>query len=323
MAAFSKDVLKLDGEKVAAELSEIIATQVTRRLMRQGVVIGVSGGIDSSVVVALCCKAMGPERVFGLALPEHDSASESLDLAQVLSAQYGFSLTKEVLTPALQGFECYPRRDEAVKQLFSDFTPECKFNIVLPANILEKERLNIFRINIEYPDGRRDAKRIPPKQFLQIVAASNMKQRSRMLMLYYHGERLNYAVAGTGNLNEHETGFFVKWGDGGADFKPIAHLYKTQVFQLAAELGVPQDIQNRIPTTDTYSMETTQEDFFYSLPFAEMDLLHYALVNKVSVDETAEVMELTTEQVQRVWRDLEQKFRTTDYLRMMPLHWDE
>ncbi|MCB9516579.1 MAG: NAD(+) synthase [Candidatus Krumholzibacteriia bacterium] len=324
MSGFHKDILTLDAPKVVDELAAVVERQVTRRLNRQGVVIGVSGGIDSSTCVALACKALGPERVLGVAMPEQDSSPESYELAKALSKQYGFELILENLTPALTGLSCYPRRDEAVKRIYPDYTPDCKFNIVLPANILQQDRLNIFRINIEYPDGRRDTKRIPPKQYLQIVAASNMKQRVRMLMLYYHGEQRNYAVIGTGQKNEHDQGFFVKWGDGGADLKPIAHLYKTQVYQVAKALGVPQSIIDRTPTTDTYSMETTQEDFYYSLPFLAMDLLHLAWKDPdTGAGEAAEAMDLTQDQVERVWKDFERKENTTEYLRLMPLHWDD
>jgi NAD+ synthase len=156
------------------------------------------------------------------------------------------------------------------------------------------------------------------KEYLQIVAASNMKQRIRMLTLYYHAERLNYAVIGTGNKNEHMQGFFVKYGDGGADTKPIAHLYKTQVFQLAEYLGVPEGIRSRTPTTDTYPDEQTQEEFFFGLKFKTMDSIWYAKENNIPIEETAKVTGYTTEQIQRVWDDLDQKERTTEYLRMPP-----
>lgn len=324
MASFHKDILVFDAHQAADELAAVVERQITRRLTRQGAIVGVSGGIDSSTVVALCCKALGPERVIGIAMPEHDSSPESYELAKDLSKQYGFKLLLENLTPALEGLACYPRRDEAVKRLFPDYTPDCKFNIVLPANILETDRLNIFRMNMAYPDGRLETKRIPPREYLQVVAASNMKQRVRMLMLYYHGELNNYAVLGTGQKNEHDQGFFVKWGDGGADLKPIAHLYKTQVYALARALEVPEDILQRTPTTDTYSMETTQEDFYYSLPFETMDLLHCAWkLPGVAAAAAAAAMDLETAQVERVWKDFQRKEDTTEYLRLMPLHWDD
>lgn len=157
------------------------------------------------------------------------------------------------------------------------------------------------------------------KEYLQIVAATNFKQRTRMSMLYYHAERLNYAVMGTGNKNEHDEGFFVKWGDGGADVKPIAHLFKSQVFQLAEYLGVPKEICERIPTTDTYTAECTQEEFFFRLPYQILDTVWYAMENGYSVEEVAREMDLSAEQVKRVWDDITRKIKATEYLRMHPL----
>ncbi|MBN2170457.1 MAG: NAD(+) synthase [Candidatus Krumholzibacteriota bacterium] len=323
MSDFHRDVLKIDAERASEELAAKLSEQIVHRLHRQGAVVGVSGGIDSATVAALCCKALGPERVLGVAMPEKDSSPESYELARELAAQYGFTLILEDLEPALAGLGCYPRRDEAVARVFPDYTPAAKFKIVLPTNLLESERLNVFRATVEYPDGRVETRRLPVRDYLQIVSASNMKQRSRMLMLYYHAEVKNYAVVGTGNKNEHDQGFFVKWGDGGADLKPIAHLYKTQVYQIAEALGVPAGIRERTPTTDTYSAEATQEEFFFALPFALMDLLHWAWENKADAAEVAGVLDLTVEQVERVWRDFARKWTTTEYLRLMPLHWND
>ncbi|NIV29971.1 MAG: NAD(+) synthase, partial [Anaerolineae bacterium] len=165
------------------------------------------------------------------------------------------------------------------------------------------------------PEGKEKAKRLNLRDYLQIVAASNFKQRSRMTMLYYHAELHNYAVAGTPNKNEHDQGFFVKWGDGGYDFAPIRHLYKTQVFQLAEYLEVPVEIRTATPTTDTYSAPSSQEEFFFRMPFEVMDLLWYALEHDVPSSEAARVMNLTQEQVQRAYTDLARKERTTEYLR--------
>ncbi|MCK5076976.1 MAG: NAD(+) synthase, partial [Calditrichia bacterium] len=157
----------------------------------------------------------------------------------------------------------------------------------------------------------------------QIVASSNFKQRARMSMLYYHAERLNYAVMGTGNKNEHEEGFFVKYGDGGADVKPIAHLFKSQVYQLAQKLDVPEEIQKRIPTTDTYTAECTQEEFFFRLPYQILDTMWFGMENNYPIEEVAKVMDLSVEQVKRVWGDIERKIKATEYLRMHPLEINE
>ncbi|HQF44034.1 MAG TPA: NAD(+) synthase, partial [Ignavibacteriaceae bacterium] len=260
---FTKDSIKIDPAKEFEKISTKLRDDVTKKLKKRGAVVGISGGIDSSVVLAICAKTFGPERVVGVMLPENDSNPDSLELATKLAEKFNVKYIVENMTDALAGFGCYRRRDEAIKNVFPEYNNNYKAKITLPTNLLEKDLLNVFQLTIIAPDGSTKSERLPLKEYLQIVAASNFKQRSRMSMLYYHAESRNYAVIGTGNKNEHEQGFFVKYGDGGADIKPITHLFKTQVFQLAEYLEVPDEIRKRTPTTDTYSAEQTQEEFFY------------------------------------------------------------
>jgi len=267
----------------------------------------------------LCAKTFGPEKVLGVMMPESDSNPDSLVLARKLASKYKVQYIVEDMTASLAGFGCYRRRDEAIKRVFPEFDSTYKAKITLPKNLLEKETLNVFQLTIISPEGEEKTSRLPLKEYLQIVAASNFKQRSRMSMLYYHAEAKNYAVIGTGNKNEHEQGFFVKYGDGGADVKPIAHLFKTQVFQLAKYLEVPEEIQKRTPTTDTYSAEQTQEEFFFRLPFEILDTIWYGWENKVSSDQIAASLKLKPEQVDNVIHDIQRKISTTEYLRMEPL----
>ena len=317
--AFSKNDLNINPEEVTESIVRQMRDIIGRRFHKRGAVVGVSGGIDSSVCLALSVKAFGPQKVVGVAMPEHDSNPESEQLARKLTAQYGVELIVENMTPALSGFGTYQRRDEAIKRVFPEYTPEYKAKIVLP-NLMDKDALNIFYLTVIAPDGTEKTARLPLQEYLQIVAASNFKQRSRMTMLYYHAERLNYAVIGTGNKNEHEQGFFVKWGDGGADIKPIAHLFKTQVYQLAEYLGVPKEIQERTPTTDTYSAETTQEEFFFRVPFEIGDLVWLGMKKGAPVAEIAAAAGISEEQVERIQHDIRQKIRTTEYLKAAPYH---
>jgi len=318
MMSFSMNSLDMDCKKVADQLIEFLQQEVYVKMKRGGAVVGTSGGIDSAVVAALCSKAFGPEKMLGVLLPDKDSSPESAQLGRELAKTFGYECVLNDVTDGLVGAGCYICRDEAIVRVFPDYKPGWKAKIVLPTNILEQNRFNVFRLTVTPPGSEPETKRLPLKEYLQIVAASNMKQRIRMLTLYYHAERLNYAVIGTGNKNEHMQGFFVKYGDGGADTKPIAHLFKTQVFQLAEYLGVPKGICERTPTTDTYPDEQTQEEFFFGLKFKIMDLLWYALEHNIPIAEVAKVMNLQTEQIQRVWNDIEQKKRTTEYLRMAP-----
>jgi NAD+ synthase len=317
--SFHKDILNIDPAALTEELVTNLRRDVRQTLRRSGAVVGISGGVDSSVVLALCARAFGPQQVVGVMMPEKDSSRDSVVLARKVADQVGVETVVGDLTDALAGFGCYTRRDEAIKRVFPEYDADYKAKITLPGDVLESDALNVFYLTIITPEGEEKSKRLNLCDYLQIVAASNFKQRSRMAMLYYHAELRNYAVVGTPNKNEHDQGFFVKWGNGGYDVAPIRHLYKTQVYQLAEHLDVPAEIRQATPTTDTYSAPSTQEEFFFRLPFEVTDLLWYAQEHDVPVAEVAEVMGLTEEQVERVFRDLVQKNRTTSYLRTMPI----
>jgi NAD+ synthase len=307
---------------VAAEVGRIVDNlrrAVHQELRRQGAIVGISGGIDSSVVLALCARAFGPERVVGVLLPERESSPDSVVLAKEVAQHYDVQTVTEDITAALEGLGCYRRRDEAIARLFPEYGPGWKAKIVLPGSLLEKETLNVFRLSVTDPDGQEFSKRLPLSEYYQVVAASNFKQRTRMAMLYYHAELRNYVVIGTANKNEHDLGFFVKYGDGGVDVSPIVHLFKTQVYQLARHLGVPEEIQERVPTTDTYSAGSTQEEFFFRVPFDVLDVVWSGYERGVASKELAEVLALSPEQVERVIADIVRKQRTTAYLRTPPV----
>lgn len=318
---FSKQSIQIDPAVECERIVQFLRKTVRQRLHRYGGVVGISGGVDSSVVLALCVRAFGVDKVAAVMMPEKDSDPETERLSRLAAQRYGVEPIMEDITPVLEGFGCYPRRDEAICRLFPEYDAALgyKAKIGLPQNLLEQDTLNVFSLTILTPDGRELSKRLPSREYFQIVAASNFKQRTRMAMLYYHAELRNFAVIGTANKNEHDQGFFVKWGDGGVDVKPIAHLYKTQVYQLAEYLDVPEEIRRRPPTTDTYSAPSTQQEFFFRLPFETMDLLWYAQEHGVPIPEVAAVMGLGEAQVQRAFEDFSRKQRTTEYLRMQPL----
>ncbi len=315
---FSADVLRIDEEKEISRLCETLKRQVQGELRKKGLVVGLSGGIDSSVVASLGVRALGKERVFGLFMPERDSSGDSLRLGTLLAQSLGIETTTEDIAPALEGIGCYRRQNEAIRQVFPEYGEGWKCKITLPS-ILDSDRLNVFSLTVQSPDGKTQSSRMPLPAYLQLVAATNFKQRVRKMTEYYHGDRLNYAVSGTPNRLEYDQGFFVKQGDGAADVKPIAHLYKTQVYALARALGVPKEICSRPPTTDTYSMAQTQEEFYFALPYDRMDLCLYALNHQVPASDVAPAVGLTTAQVERVFKDIEAKRRTTRYLHARPL----
>lgn len=318
---FHKDVLKIDSVAETERIVTMLRETVRKGMRRQGGVVGISGGIDSSVVLALAVRAFGPDRVAAIMMPEKDSEAESEQLARNLAQPLGVEPILEVITPVLEGFGCYQRRDEAIRRVFPEYDAEAGYTskIVLPQNLLDEDTLNIFSLVVITPNGEEKSKRLSLREYYQIVAASNFKQRTRMSMLYYHAELRNYGVIGTANKNEYDQGFFVKYGDGGVDVKPIGHLYKTQVYQLAEYLDISEVIRQRTPTTDTYSAPATQEEFFFRLPFETMDLLWYAQENNTPVEEVAQVMDLIPTQVERAYTDFIRKKRTTEYLRTPPV----
>lgn len=319
---FSKDILQInDIEATISHLCALMREEIYYNNKRRGAVLGLSGGIDSSVTLALAVRAISPEHVLGIMMPEKDSNPESCILAEKLAGQLGVETATEEITAALEGFHCYQRRDEAIKKIFPEFNPATdKSKIGINQSGLNQNLPPVFSLTVINKSGEQQHKIIPLNEYLQIVAASNFKQRCRMAMLYYYAEKMHYSVLGTANKHEIAQGFFVKYGDGAADMYPLAALYKTQVYQLARQLGIPREIIDRTPTTDTYSAEQTQEEFFYQLPFEEMDLLWYGFENDYSPTEVGLILEKTPEEVASVYKNFARKKRTTGYLRAYPAY---
>jgi len=311
--------LRLDPAQATHAIAEALRQQVGTVLRRSGLVVAMSGGIDSSVCAALAVQAVGPKRVVGLALPERESGGESLTMAKELATQLGIELLVEDISATLTGSGCYARRDAAIRRIVPEYDDGWRCKLLAENGGLDSDRLNVAYLAIQPPDGELRKVRLPAREFREIVAATNFKQRVRKMLEYYHADRLHYAVVGTPNRLEYELGFFVKGGDGLADVKPIAHLYKNQVYQLAEHLGVPESIRRRTPTTDTYSLPQTQEEFFFSLPLTELDLTLQARNAGRSPTEAAGDIGLTPEQVERAYREIDRKRGATVYQHAAPL----
>jgi len=318
---FSKDILFInDIESKVENISKKLKEDILMVLKRKGAIVGISGGIDSSVTLALAVKALGPEHVIGIMLPEKDSSADSKELALKLARQLGVQTIEENISGALEGFGCYQRRDEAVVAVFPEYNPvEFTMKIGINPKGISSNLPPVFSLTIVDKNGFEKSKLLPSKEYLQIVAASNFKQRCRMSMLYYHAERMYYAVIGTPNKHEVEQGFFVKHGDGGADIMPIGNLYKTQVYQIAEYLGIPREIIERTPTSDTYSAEQTQQEFFFQLPFKEMDIIWYGYENDYEPAEVGKTLGKTEKEIKSIYSNFLRKQKTTEYLRMSPI----
>jgi NAD+ synthase len=310
--------LRIDAAAETARIRDRLREHALQRFRRKGAVVGLSGGVDSSVCAALCALAFGPERVLGLLMPERDSSDDALRLGRLVAETYGIRTLVENLGPSLRALGCYDRQVEAIRRVVPEYGEGWACKLVLPS-VVERERLNVTLLSVQSPDGEVRTLRLTPEAYLQLVAATNYKQRARKMTEYYHADRLNYVVCGTPNRLEYDLGFFVKQGDGAADVKPIAHLYKTQVYQLAEHLGVPDEIRRRPPTTDTFSMPQTQDEFYFALPYERMDICLYAYDRGLSPREAAPAADLTPEQMDRVYRDIAAKRRAAAYLHAPPL----
>ena len=312
----SPDLLRVNAEQVTEEIGAFIEATIGR-MRKRGVVLGLSGGVDSTVCAALCARALGPDRVLGLLMPERESSDETLELGRLAGESAGIATIVEDITGVLDAAGCYTRRDEAIRSLIPEYAAGWRCKVSLPS-VVESDQYRIFTVIAQAPDGTQRRARVSPAAYHDMISATNFKQRTRKMMEYYHADRCNYAVIGTPNRLEYDQGFFVKNGDGSADLKPIAHLYKTQVYQLAEYLGVPETIRTRPPTTDTYSLPQTQEEFYFSLPYDKMDLCLYARNNGIDAADVAQALGLNEQQIERVFRDIDSKRRTTRYLHLKP-----
>ncbi len=313
------DQLRLDPVEATTRIAQALRHQLGEVLGRRGLVVAMSGGIDSTVCAGLAVQAVGPRRVFGLFLPERESDPQSLTLAQTWAEQLGIDVAVEDIAPILEACGCYRRRDEAIRRVVPEFGEGWRSKVVLAVDRLESDRLNVSYLAVQPPGGAIRRVRLPAAEYRQIVAATNFKQRVRTMLAYYHADRLYYAVVGTPNRLEYDQGFFVKGGDGLADVKPIAHLYKTQVYQLAEHLGVPAAIRTRVPTTDTYSLPQTQEEFYFSLPVRTLDLVLHARDAGAEAAEVASQLGYRPEQIERAFTDIDRKRDAAVYLHHEPL----
>lgn len=314
---FHKDILRIDCSGEVERICDFIRSQVNE-MNRDGIVIGLSGGIDSALCTELCVLALGRDKVLGLILPERESNAISKEYALVQAQKIGLDTLTIDITPTLEGFGTYEKRDGAIKGIFPEYNKNYKSKIHLPADLLSRDSINFFTLEIEDPDGNIKSSRLDKQNLLRIVAATDTKQRTRMMHLYYYAEMNNYLVCGTTNHTEVIQGFFVKYGDGGVDIEPIAHLYKTQIYQLSHHMGVIKEIIERAPSPDTFSLELTDEEFYFRMPYDKLDLLLYAWENNISITEVCEVMNLTVEQVKRSFRDFAAKHKATKNLRISP-----
>lgn len=312
---FRKDILKINPEAETERICHFIREMALKSFKRKGLVVGLSGGVDSALVGELAVRALGKERVLGIFVPEKESNPVSLEYGRKEAAKLGIETVKVDITENLHGFGVYQRRNAVIKRIVPEFDEGSKFHITLPQNLLEQDRLNYHSITVEDDNGKQITSRLSATDWLKISACQNIKQRTRMIQFYYYAEKNNYIVGGTTNKTELLQGFFVKFGDGGVDLEPIAHLYKTQVYQVAEYLGVIQEILDRPPSPDTYSLPVTDKEFYFCIDYGLLDLLLYAYEKNIPRQEVAKTLNLEEQQVARAFKDFKAKEQATWHLR--------
>jgi len=316
--AFNLDVLRIDPAQELQRLSQFLVEQVSGIFRRKGIVVGLSGGVDSACIAAIAVHALGKEKVVGLVLPETESNPISSEYATKHAQSLGIEHRQVAITGTVDSVVPYSARDAFIRKLVPEYQPGYKYNITLPTDLLEREALSFYRLQVQMPDDEIKRKRLSPEGFRTITSFANIKIRSRMLHLYAEAERRNLVVAGTTNRTEFLLGDFCKYGDGGTDIEPLSHLYKNQIYQLARHLEIIPEIIDRQPSPDTFSLPVSDQEFFFRIPFEKLDHLLYAWEREIPEDETAGVLNLPPEAVQRAYKDFASKHRATAHLRAMP-----
>lgn len=320
--AFGPDILKIDVEKETGRVVEFLQEQVKTVYRRTGIVVGLSGGIDSAVMAELSVRAMGRDLVMGLVLPERESNPVSSSYAKAHAEKMGIAHREVDITSTVNSVMAYEQRDDYIRTLVPEYAPGCRYNISLPTDLLERDSFNFYVLQVQLSDGAIKKKRLGFEAFRAITSFANIKIRARMLHLYHEAERRGYAVAGTTNRTEYLLGDFCKYGDGGTDIEALAHLYKNQIYQLADYLGVIPEIIDRSPSPDTFSLPVTDQEFFFRIPFDRLDHLLYAWEHGIGVPETAAALGLGEDAVKRAFTDFTTKNRATAHLRVMPISMD-
>lgn len=312
---FNRDVLKIDPAEQLEKLSKFIMQQLTVAFRRKGIVVGMSGGVDSACMAAIAVHAIGKTKVVGLVLPEVETNPISSEYAIKHAQALGIEYRQIDITSIVNSVVPYQWRDTFIQGLVPEYKPGYKYNISLPTDLLDRDTFSFYSLQVQMPDGQIKRKRLNLDEFHTITSFANIKIRARMVYLYAEAERRNLLVAGTTNRTEFLLGDFCKYGDGGTDIEPLTYLYKNQIYQIAEHLGVIPEIMHRTPSPDTFSLPVSDQEFFFRIPFETLDHLLYAWEHEVPASEAARVLNISEEGVKRAYRDFASKHRATAHVR--------
>lgn len=296
--------MNINPEKVANKIENFIRQKVDE-FQRDGVVLGMSGGIDSAVVGTLVTRALGAEKVLALLLPERDSSPESKADALLEIKRLGIAQREINLTPVLEAIGIYqlvPLQLLGVRKI--------KETVVSHQH--HKHALGIGEM--PFRAGLLGTRKLGSYQ--QMIDTGNayarVKHRARMLTLYYTADLENRLVVGTTNKSEAMSGFVVKWGDNVADIEPIQPLYKTQVRQLAHYLGVSQKIIDKAPSPDL--MPGIVDETALGIDYITLDIILWRLEQGWAANKIASEHQIESKMIEHV----QEMIRRSQHLRVLP-----
>ena len=319
---FDRNILEIKNiGDIVQSLQNFIHEQVYDNFRKRGIVIGISGGIDSAVAAKLCCDAIGKENVLGIILPEKESNPQSQEFATKYCEKLGIKYEIEDVTSILDSSKIYQTREKIVEKYFPDYNQSCEYRLVFSENF-DNDGLSIPYLEVNDESKQIHKIKLSLNDYFTITAATNIKHRIRMTRLYFYAEKNNFLVTGTTNKAEFQLGYFVKYGDGGVDIEPLANLYKTQVYQLGKYLDVPNEIIERKASPDTWSFDVSDEEFFYSLPYEIVDLMLFAKEKSVTLSDICSTLDLKEEKVKRILNSIERKLQASKTSRIFPPSWN-
>lgn len=305
-------------DDLKANLPAFMKETVNNQFKKDGIVIGVSGGVDSALIATLAVEALGTSHVYGLILPEKESNPSSRELALQLCKKLKIPFGEVPITPMVEAFGIYAQKESLFRELFPQYDPAVHTtNLFLPPGI-SGSLLALPSIRLSTKKESIGTKRLSAQQYLKLISLQNVKQRTRMIALYMQAEKMNYVVSGTTNKSELLCGYFVKFGDGGVDIEPIANMYKLQVYKLSELLKIDKKIISRAPSPDTWSHYTSDEDFYLRMPYDILDQLLYAEEHNLPPEIVRKCTGLTSDQMNSALKHIHSMKNASRMLQLAP-----
>jgi NAD+ synthase len=303
-------VLDLDLATEVDRISAWMVDAVANQLHRRGVIIAMSGGIDSSVCAALAVRAFGTGKVFGILLPERDSSHKSADRGALVADHLGVTYELQDIAPALAAIGCYRQRDEAIRRVFPDYADDWKCKLAISGGA--KGGINFFKLIVQSPDGTTTEGRLGLKEYLQIVAATNFKQRPARCSI------TTMPTGSTMRCAERRTGSSMTRASSSrtATVPPTSSRSRISTRRRSTRWRGTSGSPRR---SERGCLAQGQDEFYFALPYHQMDLALWAHNQGLPAADVAAGLGISEEHAKFIYTDIEAKRRTTHYLHARPI----